>query len=341
MLELRLPPPEDVDEAHLARVRDLIAQVLDIGTARGNRAGNQAIIDALGLNVRLERDEAYCGEALHYHLGLLYAHVGDAERAARHFEESKTYPSDGGNAVFADHQHDSGELRRQQQAAAVRGIPSIILAALPRSASASLTQTIARSLDMPIMRVSCGRFPDFSIVPRWLNAFTPGGAILHDHFGASPFNLATLRGGNVREVFVRARDPRPAAASHVRLSDSKHATVGRENFEGRVISLYEEAFVPWLMRWIAVAVDPAADVQVRWLLQPQAAIGAAAHEIIARLAAHYPTLERYSETPMREIKANFVIGDEEAWRTTISAAGQERLWHATPDAVRELLALRP
>jgi hypothetical protein len=30
MLELRLPPPENIDEAHLTRVRALIAQALDI-----------------------------------------------------------------------------------------------------------------------------------------------------------------------------------------------------------------------------------------------------------------------------------------------------------------------
>jgi hypothetical protein len=339
MLELRLPPPEDVDEAHLARVRDLIAQVLDIQTTRGNRAGNQAIIDTLGLNVRLERDESYYGEVLHYHLGLLYAHVGDPERAAHHFEQSKTYPSDGGNAVFADHQRDSVALRRQQQAAAARGIPSIVLASLPRSASASLTQTIARFFDMPSMRVSSGRFPDFHIVPRWLNAFTPGGAILHDHFGAVPFNLQALRDGNVREVFVRVRDPRPAACSHVRLSDGKHATRGRSEFEERAISLYANTFIPWLTRWIAVATDAQAGVEVRWLLQAQAEIGAAARAIAAHLAPRHPALERYSEMP--EITANFVSGDDQAWRKAISQEGQNRMWAVTPDSVRHLLGLSP
>jgi hypothetical protein len=338
MLELRLPPPEDVDEAHLAHVRGLIARVLEVQAEDGNRAGNQAIIDALGVIVRLERDEAFCGEALHYHLGLLYAHVGDPERAAYHFEQSGTYPGDGGNPMFLDQQIDATQRRAHQQAAAQRGIPSIIMTALPRSASASLTQTIAHLLDIPVMRVSCGRFPDFPIVPRWLNAFTPGGAILHDHFGAVPYNLEVLREGNVREVFVRVRDPRPAVCSHVLLSDRKLATVGRQDYEERVIRIYTEAFIPWLTQWIAVA-DADAGLQVRWLRHPPSAVGDAAREILAHLASDHPVLESYCAKTMPEIKANFVVGNDQTWRKAISRKGQRRLWAATPDSVRGLLNL--
>jgi hypothetical protein len=229
-------------------------------------------------------------------------------------------------------------LRAHQQLAAKRGIPSIIIAAMPRSASASLTQTIARFLDMPSMRVSCGRFPDFHIVPRWLNAFTPGGAILHDHFGAGPYNLEVLRDGNVREVFVRVRDPRPAACSHVRLSDMQYATVGKEGYEERVILQYEETFIPWLMQWIAAA-EADAGLQVCWLRQPCTAVVEAAREVLSHLARRNPALESYAEAVIPELKANIVVGNDHAWRDVISAAGQSRLWAATPDNVRRLLNL--
>jgi hypothetical protein len=265
--------------------------------------------------------------------------VGDPERAAFHFEASRAHPGSGGNRLFVDHQRDSIELRRQQQAAAERGIPSIFLAAMPRSASASLTQTIARHLEIPVMRVSCGRFPQHYIVRRWLNSFSPGGAILHDPFGAAPFNLKMLSEGNVREVFVRARDPRPAACSHVRLSERTYADHGRADYEERVIRRYEKAFIPWLTQWIAVAADAEAGLRVRWLLQDAAAIGDAAREILAHLAARHPVLERYCTPAIPEIKANFVSGDEHAWRKAISEVGQERIWRATPNSVRNLLAL--
>jgi hypothetical protein len=40
-----------------------------------------------------------------------------------------------------------------------------------------------------------------------------------------------------------------------------------------------------------------------------------------------------------EVKANFVTGDKEAWRKGLNQAGQDRLWQAIPQNVKELLAL--
>jgi len=213
MLELRYPPAHRLDDRHFAAVRNVIAEVSEAQQQLGYRAGNQLIIDKIGLDAQFAQDEGYWREALDYHLGLLYAHVGEPEKAAEHFERSHTHPGHGGNQVFDGHQHESLELRRRQELARQRGMPSPVIAAMPRSASASLTQTLATLFDAPLMRISCGRFPNFYLVPRWLNSFSPGGAVLHDHFGAVPFNLKTLREGGVRRVFVRVRDPRPAAAS--------------------------------------------------------------------------------------------------------------------------------
>ena len=80
MLELRYPPAHRIDEQHLAAVRQIIAEVLQAQRQRGNRAGNQAIIDKIGLDARLVQGEGYWGEALDYHLGLLYAHIGEPEK---------------------------------------------------------------------------------------------------------------------------------------------------------------------------------------------------------------------------------------------------------------------
>src|SRR3984957_4657182 len=79
MLELRYPPTHRIDEQHLAAVRQIIAEGLAAKAQHGNRAGNQAIIDKIGLEARLVQGEGYWGEALDYHLGLLYAHIGQPE----------------------------------------------------------------------------------------------------------------------------------------------------------------------------------------------------------------------------------------------------------------------
>ena len=54
------------------------------------------------IGARLVQGEGYWGEALDYHLGLLYAHIGEPEKAAYHFERSDTLPIDGGDQVFSE-----------------------------------------------------------------------------------------------------------------------------------------------------------------------------------------------------------------------------------------------
>ena len=341
MFELRYPPTHRTDEQHLAAVRKTIAEVLEVQRQRGNRAGNQALIDRIGVEARLVHDEGYWGEALDYHLGLLYAHIGEPEQAAEHFERSHTHPGHGGNQVFDGHQRDSLELRRRQELARQRGMPSPVIAAMPRSASASLTQTLATMLDAPLMRVSCGRFPNFYLVPRWLNSFSPGGAVLHDHFGAVPFNLKTLRAGGVRRVFVRVRDPRPAAASAVNLSNRKFGMPDDIGHERQVVQLCEQAFIPWIADWIAAAADPAAGVKIHWLAQPSRAVPEMARDVLTALAPEYPALEPYLRANVAEVRANFVSGDAEAWRNGISKTGQERLWNAMPQTLKDFLGLKP
>jgi hypothetical protein len=341
MLELRYPPAHQIDEQHLVAVRQVIAEVLEAKEQRGNRAGNQAIIDKIGLDARLVHDEDFWGEALDYHLGLLYAHIGEPEKAAEHFERSQTHPGHGGNQVFDGHLRESVEYRRRQELARQRGMPSPVIAAMPRSASASLTQTLATILDAPLMRASCGRFPNFYLVPRWLNSFFRGGAVLHDHFGAVPYNLRTLRDVGVRRVFVRVRDPRPAAASAISLSNRKFGTSDNIDHERQVIRLCEQAFIPWVADWLAAAADPATGVKIHWLAQPSHAIPEMARDVLTALAPDYPALEPYLRADVAEVRANFVSGDAEAWREGISKAGQEQLWAATPESVKEFLALRP
>ena len=330
MFELHFPPPHRADE-HMVSVRRIIAEILDVQQLHGNRAANQAVLDKIGLDVRQERDEGYCREAIDYHLGILYAYVRDPERAAYHFERSGTYPSSGGFRPFPDHQRESFEVRERQDLARERGMPAILIAAMARSGSASLVQTLATTLDLPIMRISSHHH----IVPRWLNCFCSGGAILHDHFGALPYNLATLHESGVGPIFVRARDPRAAAASAVGLSNRKFGRPEDIDYESQVTRLCEQIFIPWIADWLAAQ----SDFKIHWLLEPTSAIPKMAREVLAALAPQYPLLERYLSTDIDEVTANFIAGDKDAWRKQISPRNQDRLWDAMPVAVRELLGL--
>jgi hypothetical protein len=332
MLELHFPPPHREDE-HMVSVRRIIAEIRDVQQLHGNRAAHQAVIDKIGLDVMQERNEDYCREAIDYHLGILYAYVRDPENAAYHFDRSGTYPSSGGFRPFSDHQRESFELRRRQDLALERGMPSLLITAMARSGSASLVQTLATTLDLPIMRISSHGY----IVPRWLNCFARGGAILHNHFSALPYNLKTLRENGVRLLFVRARDPRAAAASVIGLSNRKFGPPDDIDYESQVIQQCEQTIIPWVADWIAAQ----SDFKIHWLLEPSSAVPKMAREVLDTLTPEFPVLERYLSTDVVEVTANFITGDKDAWRKQISAGGQERLWKAIPQDVKDLLELRP
>jgi hypothetical protein len=340
MFELRFPPPHLMDDRHAADLRRIIAEVEEAQRQFGNRAGNQAIIDKIGLEAQFVQGEEYWGEALDYHLGLLYAHSGEPKLAAYHFGRSGTLPSGGGDLIFSEHQRESLELHRRQDQAKERGIPSLLIAAMPRSASASLTQTLAAMLDAPLMRVSCGQITEYYLVPRWLNCFSPGGAVLHDHFGASPFNLTTLREGGVRRIFVRLRDPRAAAASMVNLLNRRFGSPQGIDHESQVIAMCEQSFIPWVADWMKADADAANGLTIHWLTEPSTAVPQTIKTILTALAPEYPALEPYLGAAIAEVKANYVTGDEEAWRQGIGKSAQERLWQAVPPQVKDFLALR-
>jgi hypothetical protein len=331
------------DARHPDKIRRGVEQALQVRATGGNRAAVAALLAEVGVRVPLG-DETYFGEALEYYLGLAYAHMGDRVRAIDHLERSNTLPATGGPAVFEDLVRDSLAIDRLREAAAARGIPTFIISSMPRSASATLTHTLAAMLDIPHVRISLGRFPEQAIVPRWLNAVLPGGAVLHDHFGPTPANIDVLRSAGVGEVFVVVRDPRPAAASLIALERREHPEVRAPvEYAAAVLELYLEGYIPWLTGWLEVARNPASGVKVHWITSTATCSDMAAvwRQICKVLAPRYPALVPYGNAAPPLVIANFVKGDEDAWRELIDEAAQRRMWEALPREALELLNLRP
>jgi hypothetical protein len=59
------------------------------------------------------------------------------------------------------------------------------------------------------------------------------------------------------------------------------------------------------------------------------------------LLPRYPALAAYLRKDLAEVRANYVTGDDEVWRKAISNPGQQRLWQAIPQNVKDFLALKP
>lgn len=310
---------------------------------QGHRAANQALLEAVGLRMLITRNDDYYRQALDYHLGLLYAYLGEPDRAAEYFEKSGTLAHGGGFLPFSDAVTQALALHEMQTQAALRGMPPIFIACMPRSASASLTQTISTTLDIPAVRVSTGDFPYYYIVPRWLRCL-PGGAVTHDHFGASEFNLKILSASAVRDVFVLVRDPRAAAASRVNMKlRAGLVPHDKELLKAEFMETALHKFIRWLSDWTEAASAPNSHLRIHWILSPcsGADLRSSVRDILSILAAECPALRPYVDQEIKEITANFVAGDDDAWRTLADDADRKVLWNAIPERARNLLGLTP
>jgi hypothetical protein len=333
MLTLRL---RDLDEYTLNQLGGMARGIAEKAASGTYWECNRELLTAIGIEPMAEIQDEYYRESLNYHLGLVYAHIGNASDAAECFRLSNTLPGDGGDRVFSEHIVLAEKSAQQQEAAKKRGVPPFLIASMPRSGSASLVSTIAQSYDVPIVRFSAGRFPNYVIIPSWLQRFMTGGAVAHDHFAPSAHNMSVLKSLGIKKIAVLVRDPRPAAASFIRHMDRLQAKPSaRLPEEPRIIDACLRLYVPWLERWIGVASDRASGVEVHWVTNRQ--IMSSMSDVVRKLAG---IAGDRSFAAIREAKANFVAGDDDAWRTVMNGAAQERLWDRMTQTVKDLLDLR-
>jgi hypothetical protein len=244
--------------------------------------------------------------------------------------------------LFESQVAESLLLHQHQWKAAARAMPSILLASMPRAGSVSLTQSIAVALDAPVMRISAGHFPDYVLVPTWLNSFSPGGAVAHDHFGASPFNLQILKNAGWREVFVLIRDPRASAASSVRHElPVANRPDAAEELEHRIVELALNSYIPWLHEWVAAQAMP--ELRLHWIKYRDSTgdMSGTVRRVLEVLRADHPALDPLLAKPVPEVTGNFVHGDDDAWRSLVGTEGRGRLWDAISPQAAELLGLQP
>jgi hypothetical protein len=205
---------------------------------------------------------------------------------------------------------------------------------MPRAASAALTQTLAKIIGAPLFRVSLGHFPNYGLVPVWLQRFLRGGGVLHDHFGASDFNLRVLQDFGVQAVNLLIRDPRPAAASYAKLAFGARAT------EGDVYSAYKEAYLPWMRGWLDA--DSRGDLSIQWIRS--ADVTSRPDSLRKVLLSILEKAKPHLAVPLdcvELVRANFSGADPDAWRRCASSDLQEKMWNLLPGELAERLELRP
>jgi hypothetical protein len=333
----------------------------------GSIAAVRFLFDQIGTELLLDRDESYYAEALEFHLGLLEAYCGRPEAMAAHIQRSHTMPGPEDDRLYSDHVAISTATRRHQLHAIANGIPAVLIACMPRSASATLVHSLANMLDAPFLHTSIGRFPDYFIAPSWLDMFLEGGAVTQDHFMLDDFNAGVLKSRGQRDIFVTIRDPRAAARSWVhwlaRWDSTSSASIEEQagarswvhwltrRRSARSISIEEqiereckENFIPWLQSWLDWSHDKSFPHRIH--LIKFADITGDLKETVHRIAriaqggvpATGSSLDR---AQFEELKVHFKEGDDNAWRSEVSEATAKRLWEACSPEIRELLRLNP
>jgi hypothetical protein len=322
--------------------RKITAEALAIQRGRGSRAANDFVLNQIGIHGSPDNSDGYFAEAMHYHLGLLHAHSGNPTEMAPHLSQSHTMPTGESDLLFSDHVNLSYVLRDRQLAAIKRGLPPILVACMPRSASATLTYTLARAVDIPVMHISAGNFPDRYLVPSWLDMFLEGGAITQDHFAANDFNLGVLQGRGPRDIFVLIRDPRAAARSQ-----AYHLARGRDGgselLARRIEQQCIENFIPWLQAWIDCADNKKLPFRIHWLTYHEVCRdpGAILRKIAGVLGADNKTIAAFAYAhSLPEERMHFVDGHDDAWRREVGSSSRDLLWQACTVEMRAMLDLR-
>jgi hypothetical protein len=303
------------------------------------RDATEYLINSIGVRPTRTKNEAYYAEAFAYLRGVTLAHANMPAESAEAIEASHVLPHGGGRFLFDEAVRQSLAIAAAQDDAIARRVPAFAIASMPRAASAAFTQTLAALMNAPTMRISLGKFPHFIIAPSWARRFIRGGAILHDHFGATAFNLAALRECGIERVHVIVRDPRSAAASLVRFSGHPSGDPLRE---GKLAAVFTNSYIPWLEGWVQAEAEKL--LSIRWIrkmdfTKSAAALSVALSDIIDSSGGR-PDLPHGARGAALS-DANRLVGDDDAWRAMASPDLQQQMWSQIPSKIKDLLDLKP
>jgi Sulfotransferase domain len=165
-------------------------------------------------------------------------------------------------AIKAELQEIGARLDRSMTSLRAVRLPSICLAALPKSAGLYIYSTLLKGLYFDSYELTNGVFPDDQIMwTRWTQ-FAEGNKAAHNHLEGSPTNLWYIKTFGMRLV-VHVRDPRAVLLSWIH-----HLSPARREAEvlpHPVIAPPDEYYdkpLRWKIDWM---IDNHLEVFVRWI----------------------------------------------------------------------------
>ena len=241
-------------------------------------------------------------------------------------------------------------VRRRQQGIA-KGLPTILINALPKSASESIWNRLAEGLGLPQAHLSLGLFPECCLVPARVVSVTDGGLASKEHLPATPHNLDLLeRHGLTKQVF-HVRDPRQATLSwahfvHDDVSMRLMGPIWRKTVPPAgvlgadlttqidwCIDNYLPIAVDFIQGWMEVAASSRRDIAVRFLTFEL--FRTDAERYLSEILAFYDIDPGLFEDPPAADTIHLRKGLVDEWRQVLSPEQQARAWRLIPSDMAE------
>lgn len=236
-------------------------------------------------------------------------------------------------------------VRRRKEGIA-RGLPTIVINTLPKSASESIWNRLAEGLGLAQSHLSLGLFPDCCLVPARVKSAASGGLIAKEHLSATPFDLQQLADNGLTKVVFHVRDPRQATLSwaHFARDDVSMrlmapiwrktvppAAILRADFATLLdwcIDRYLPIAIDFMRGWVDASNDPEQPVEVLFLTFEQ--FLSEPERYIAEVLGFYgiPPEAFAAEAEAEVVHMRRGLADE--WRDVFTPAQQKRAWQLIP-----------
>ena len=252
---------------------------------------------------------------------------------------------------------NQAEFDSRRRDARARGLPGMLINALPKSASESIWNRLAEGLGLAQGHISLGLFPDCLTIPYRARELGRGGMAAKEHLPATTHNLEVLARSGVDRVVVQVRDLRQATLSWAHFLEgdvrkrllaplwrktSPAAAFFREPFETQLdwhIDHYLPIAARFIDEWIDASDAPDCGVAVKFLTFEAFKDDSDAY-MDALLAFYGVAAEGFRRDAGAEV-VHLRKGTVDEWRGVFSEAQAARAWRHIPPRMAERFAWRP
>jgi len=238
------------------------------------------------------------------------------------------------------------EFNTRRETSIARGLPTLVISTLPKSASESIWNKLAQGLGLAQCYFSLGLFPDCCLIPSRVAEAAKGGVAVKEHIGPTAHNIATLRDAGIDRLIVHHRDPRQAALSwahFVRDDVGKRVmgplwrkivppagvlAAGMAELNDWCIDRYLPLQIEFLTGWRAVAAQ--ADPPLSVLFMSFESFLSEPETYFAKVLDFYGIAQTDFVAGAKAETIHLRKGETQEWRGVFSEAQRKRAWEIIP-----------